>query len=72
MIVALFRLTEPTGDIIVDERNLKDLGLHEIRKNISIIPQDPILFTGSLRRNLDPFSEFSDSEIWSALQQVMI
>ena len=72
MIVALFRLTEPTGDIIVDERNLKDLGLHEIRKNISIIPQDPILFTGSLRRNLDPFSEFSDSEIWSALQQVII
>ncbi len=46
------------------------IGLHDLRKNISIIPQEAIMFSGSLRFNLDPFGERSDTELWTALDQV--
>ncbi|TRY79142.1 hypothetical protein TCAL_05895 [Tigriopus californicus] len=70
LIGALFRLTEPTGQIILDGVNIQQLGLHALRKKISIIPQDPLVFTGSLRKNLDPFDEYEDHQIWQALEQV--
>jgi hypothetical protein len=70
MIAALFRLTEPTGAILIDSRDTLSMGLHELRKQISIIPQDPVLFQGSMRRNLDPFNQYSDREIWEALEEV--
>lgn len=52
--------------------NINSLGLHTFRQRISIIPQDPVLFVGSLRHNLDPFDEKSDDEIWHVLEQVNI
>ena len=72
LITALFRLAEPEGEIFLDEVNVGDIGLHQLRKKISIIPQDPLLFTGSLRLNLDPFSEYQDADVWRALEQVEI
>ena len=52
--------------------NINNLGLHTFRQKISIIPQDPVLFVGSLRHNLDPFEEKTDVEIWHVLEQVNI
>eukprot|EP00731_Ephydatia_muelleri_P021891 Em0014g482a len=72
LIQMLFRMAEHTGNILIDGVNIRDVGLHEFRKSISIIPQDPVLFSGSLRYNLDPFEEYMDSDIWSALEQVQL
>ena len=69
MALALFRMLELTsGDIIIDDINIKDIGLHDLRHKLTIIPQDPFLFSGTVRMNLDPFSTYSDAEIWSALE----
>lgn len=72
LIASLFRLTEPNGTISIDDINILQIGLHELRNQISIIPQDPVLFTGSLRKNLDPFEEHLDSSLWSALVEVQL
>lgn len=67
---ALFELAIVDGVIKVDGIPIKSLGLHSFRQKISIIPQNPTLFIGSLRDNLDPMKEKSDDEIWRALEQV--
>ncbi|ESN92614.1 hypothetical protein HELRODRAFT_95925 [Helobdella robusta] len=68
--LALFRLIEPvTGSICIDGLNVSEVGLHDVRKKLTVIPQDPVLFSGTLRFNLDPASNFSDPEIWLALEQ---
>lgn len=72
LITALFRFAEPKGDITIDEISCMGLGLHDLRKKLSIIPQDPVLFKGSLRRNLDPFHKYTDEEIWNALKDVQL
>ena len=66
----MFRLTEPEGEILIDGANISLLGLHTLRKHISIIPQDPTLFHTSLRRNLDPFGSYDDAALWHALEEV--
>ncbi|ODM86916.1 Multidrug resistance-associated protein 4, partial [Orchesella cincta] len=70
IIQALFRLTEPRGDIHIDNINVKEIGLHDLRKVISIIPQDPVLFSGTMRYNLDPFNEFPDEDLWKVIEEV--
>jgi ATP-binding cassette, subfamily C (CFTR/MRP), member 4 len=70
LIQALFHLAPVEGDIIIDGINTKTLGLYDIRSKISIIPQDPVLFSGTVRANLDPFEEMADMELWNALELV--
>ncbi|OXB56573.1 hypothetical protein ASZ78_003494 [Callipepla squamata] len=71
LIAALFRLAEPEGRIWIDKYLTSELGLHDLRKKISIIPQEPVLFTGTMRKNLDPFNEYTDEELWNALEEVI-
>uniref|UniRef100_A0A3B5PXI0 Multidrug resistance-associated protein 4-like n=1 Tax=Xiphophorus maculatus TaxID=8083 RepID=A0A3B5PXI0_XIPMA len=72
LVSALFRLAEPQGKIYIDGVVTSDLGLHDLRQKMSIIPQDPVLFTGSMRKNLDPFNQHSDEELWNALREVQL
>lgn len=64
LIAALFQLTDTEGSVIVDGIDTKDLGLHDLRSKISIIPQEPVLFSGTMRKNLDPFDEYPDVTLW--------
>ncbi|KAJ2850363.1 hypothetical protein GGI22_005393, partial [Coemansia erecta] len=67
--LALFRIIEAAeGRILLDGEDIAQYGLFDVRSKLSIIPQDPVLFAGTVRENLDPFSNYSDQEIWDALQ----
>ncbi|XP_022358424.1 multidrug resistance-associated protein 4 isoform X4 [Enhydra lutris kenyoni] len=72
LISALFRLSEPEGKIWIDKILTTEIGLHDLRKKMSIIPQEPVLFTGTMRKNLDPFNEHTDEELWNALTEVQL
>uniref|UniRef100_A0A803TNU8 Multidrug resistance-associated protein 1 n=1 Tax=Anolis carolinensis TaxID=28377 RepID=A0A803TNU8_ANOCA len=67
--LGLFRINEAAeGQILIDGVDIASIGLHDLRFKVTIIPQDPVLFSGSLRMNLDPFEQYSDEEVWRSLE----
>nr|CAH7765033.1 unnamed protein product [Callosobruchus chinensis] len=67
--LSLFRIIEAAeGQILIDGINISELGLHSLRSRLTIIPQDAVLFSGTLRMNLDPFDKHTDDEVWKALE----
>lgn len=67
--VALFRLSNiHSGKIVIDGIDISSIDLHALRSNVSIIPQEPVLFVGTIRYNLDPFANYTDEQIWKALE----
>ena len=68
LIQVLFRLVEPSGGrIIIDGIDICNLGLHDLRSRFGIIPQEPVLFEGTVRSNIDPTDQYSDEEIWKVM-----
>ena len=75
LMIALFRITElepDGGKIVIDGHDTSEIGTIALRSNISIIPQDPVLFSSTLRYNLDPFETATDAELWDALEKVKL
>ncbi|KAJ5757946.1 uncharacterized protein N7511_006640 [Penicillium nucicola] len=69
--LALFRFLEArSGQIIIDGLDVSKIKLHDLRSRLAIIPQDPVLFSGTVRSNLDPFGEYSDTELYDSLARV--
>lgn len=67
--LGLFRIIEPAAGIItIDGLDIFKMGLRDLRSKLTIIPQDPVVFSGSLRMNLDPFEKYNDSDVWEALE----
>lgn len=71
--LSLFRLLELSGGrITIDGLDIGGVPLSTLRSRMSVIPQDPVLFTGTVRRNLDPFGEYQDDALWDVLAQVRL
>jgi ABC-type multidrug transport system fused ATPase/permease subunit len=71
IIQALFRMVTPEfrSELYVGGNDAHKMGLHSLRRNLSIIPQTPFLFKGSIKENIDPFNEYSDEKLWQVLKE---
>ncbi|RHY22927.1 hypothetical protein DYB25_009688 [Aphanomyces astaci] len=73
LMMSLFRMNDvAAGHIRIDGLDIADVGLHNLRSHLAIIPQNPVLFKGTLRNYLDPFDEYDDDQLWLALQKVQL
>jgi len=72
-ILAIMRLLEPRGGKVeINGVNIQTIGLRTLRESMGLVPQDPVLFSGTIRNNLDPFSQYTDPEVWSSLRAVQL
>ena len=69
---ALLRMPDADGDIVVDDIPIKQINLQEARRFISVLSQSPVLFSGSLRKNLDLLEQLQDADLWRALEDVQL
>ena len=70
LVLCLMRIVElEAGRIVIDGVDISTIGLEDLRSKMAIIPQEPLLFSGSVRDNLDPFKQYTDEEIWSSLER---
>jgi ATP-binding cassette subfamily C (CFTR/MRP) protein 1 len=73
LLVLLFRIIEPrSGKVTIDGIDTSTLGLRQLRKNLGIIPQTPVMFSGTLRKNIDPFEKYTDAQLWDVLEKVSL
>ncbi|KAL9980215.1 hypothetical protein ACROYT_G008770 [Oculina patagonica] len=71
-VAALMRMPDANGEILVDDIQIKEINLQEARKCISVLGQSPVLFSGSLRKNLDLMAQFQDADLWRVLEDVQL
>uniref|UniRef100_A0A8C6CVH4 Multidrug resistance-associated protein 4-like n=1 Tax=Moschus moschiferus TaxID=68415 RepID=A0A8C6CVH4_MOSMO len=72
LIAALFRFSDFQGTISIDKNLITSIGLHDLRKKMSVVPQEPVLFTGTMKKNLDPFNEHKEEDLWNALEEAQL
>jgi len=71
--LAIFRALEAdAGKIVIDGVDISKIGLKDLRENVTIVPQDPTLFQGTIRTNLDPFEQYTDEEVFASLRRVQL